>query len=146
MQIVKSPLASLLEDIPRLILDYKLALLKMKTDEQRIQDQREYNDKVRKETREYQENFELFKEAKADKNAAQRELNVAEARWAETGVSLDKINELHATSEIYKLVNDIKQPEINNLEDKKDYFEDVTENLQYKTDLIKNNLVTLRNI
>ena len=48
MQIVKSPLASLLEDIPRLILDYKLALLKMKTDEQRIQDQREYNDKVRK--------------------------------------------------------------------------------------------------
>ena len=146
MQIVKSPLASLLEDIPRLILDYKLALLKMKTDEQRIQDHREYNDKVRKETREYQENFELFKEAKADKNAAQRELNVAEARWAETGVSLDKINELHATSEIYKLVNDIKQPEINNLEDKKDYFEDVTENLQYKTDLIKNNLVTLRNI
>ena len=76
---------------------------------QQQQKKLDWQEKVTRETREYNATVSMYQDAKQESRDAELAYNKIEDEWRETGIGLEKLNELFATDESMKVLQDITE-------------------------------------
>ena len=122
----RSALADFLERLPSMLLDFKQTQLKLATEE-----------KIRKDNREYQASVSMYQDARDLYKVTRKELNTLETSYAETGMNISSLNDIYSTAAGLKPLQDIGDIDIQNWEERTEYYGDLTSNLERKKEALK---------
>tara|TARA_R100001082_G_scaffold110046_2_gene88734 strand:+ start:415 stop:1629 length:1215 start_codon:yes stop_codon:yes gene_type:complete len=126
----KSDLKELIDDLPKLMQQYSIAMAQL-----------EHNKQIREDEREYQANLSLYQDAKTESIRNERLYNETRQKYLETGLSLEKLNDMFKTNKSLKVLDDISTVKADDYAARADYYSDQAMNFATKTDIMSGVLV-----
>ena len=102
----------------------------------KIRENQQFQEKLTKETRQYNLEHGEYVVSKEKETEALKLLDQTEQKAVELGVNMDLIQDLYTTSNNDKVVNDLVIPEMENLSDLTDYYRDKAEQHKEKLNIL----------
>ncbi len=102
----------------------------------KLRESQDFQEKITQSTREYQLEHEQFVIAKNAENEAEKNLAAATNEGVKLGMDLDKIQDLYATNDAIKVIDNLILPATNNLEDLSEHYNKKAEGHKLKMDLL----------
>jgi hypothetical protein len=117
--------------------DLSTLIVTLLMDEKKTQDTRVWQEKIQAEAREYNATLSMYKDAKDEAKISELEYNKIEKSWLETGLGLDKLNEMFKTDKSLKVLQDLNEIPAKDWKKREQYYSDKAFNLERKADILE---------
>jgi len=134
----RSPLADLMADLPKLLLQYKMTLASWEREESIRREERVWKEKVTQDAREYEAAVSMYQDAKVEERDARLGYEKVEDLWRESGLGLQSLNEMFKTDQSLKVLEDINKIPADDYRQREQFFSDKAYNLERKADILEN--------
>ena len=145
----KSALASFLDDLPKLMFQYKMSedqavrqyqtlMLTLEMKSREAEKERAWKEKVAGEAREYQTTVSMYEDAKTQERDARLSYEKVEDDWMKTGLGLESLSEMFKTDKSLKVLKDLNEIPAKDYKEREKYFADKAYNLERKAYILEN--------
>ena len=119
----KSPLQTLAEELPELMLRYQEADKQRAFQREIIEDKQEHQIKLQTDSNNFQAELSLYRDAKAESNKAEQDYNALFAEYRSTGGDLDSLNELYKSKNAIAVLDNITEVPANDYKKRAEFYE-----------------------
>ena len=119
----KSPLQTLAEELPELMLRYQEADKQRAFQREIIEDKQEHQIKLQTDSNNFQAELSLYRDAKAESNKAEEDYNALFAEYRSTGGDLDSLNELYKSKNAIAVLDNITEVPANDYKKRAEFYE-----------------------
>ena len=122
---VKSDLAKLIDELPKLMQQYQLAIMQLEHQKQMKADEREYTAAVT-----------MYRDSKAEAMTNEKQYEALKLKYLDTGLSLEGLTELFKTDSSMRILGDLTKIKADDYSSRADHYDDKAYNFARKADMM----------